>query len=134
MSGNQIWAAKNFSTGVTTTFARAEHLVERRKRFGLRWVISRYFMIYFVSVLIVGVFLTLVGQGESSLLIDCIGFLSGIVFAGCLVFAVHFSRKSKKKWNLEMTEAHRLLVDGLVTLESAKLEFSNCRAAMANGE
>jgi hypothetical protein len=133
MSGSQIWAVRNFSTGITTILVGPEALVGPRIRFGLRWLLSRWFLICIGGAVIGSVLLSLTGQSRAGPVAELVDILTEIALMGCLVFAVRSSRKSKKKWRSEMAEAGRLLTEGSATLETAKLNSGDHRAAIAHG-
>jgi len=133
MSSNQIWAVRNFSTGVTTTFVGPKHLVEPRKLFGLKWLLPRFALICLAGAVLGSVLLSLIGQSESRLVSDLIDFITGTALVGYLVYAVRCSHRSKKNWDSEMANAGRLLTEGSATLETAMLNSGDHRAAIANG-
>jgi hypothetical protein len=110
LSSTDIWAVKNFSTGVTTRFVGAENLVKPMKRFSAGWLIPRLWLLVF-GVFIVG--------NVAGLRATSIGNLVSLTTIGCCAFPVYFTLKSKKRWKSEMAEARRLLAEGLAALENA---------------
>src|ERR1700719_1238057 len=96
MSGNQIWAVRNFSTGATTTFISPERLVEPRKKFGLKRIIGCYFLMAFGLSLAGYMF---PGQGDFAA--EWMVISNVIALVGGVVLSVYVDRKYKRKWDLE---------------------------------
>ncbi len=121
MRGNQIWAVKNFSTGITTPFVNAEQLVKPRMQFTAGWLAVRLWM----ASIIVFIFSHIFGNWVST--------VGVIAIIGGVVVLTGYSLKSKKRWNSEKAEASKLLAEGFANLESARLDLGNLRAPIANG-
>jgi hypothetical protein len=135
MCRGQIWAIKNFSTGITTTYIRAQDLVEPLKQPLWRMLIPMLvFPVTLVAGAMVGALIGAIFALNNVFLGVWTGmsFVAGLVGSRLLVDRVE--RETKAKWSLKLAKQQRFISESLALLDDPDVDQRGMRSASEKPE
>lgn len=139
MHRSKIWAIKNFSTGVTTTYIRAQDFVEPTIKQPL-WRMLIPFLVVPVTTaagILTGTLIAAIfrlNNSFNSFMNVWVGlcFVAGGVASWLLVGRVE--RKAKSEWSLKLAEQRRFVSESLAMLDDPDVDPRGMRSASEKPE